>query len=185
VIIDYIESNTVVTILEQAQCQQQEYEQSHIFLNNLTTKLPWTELIVVDNGKVHQVWCLVCTKIEGWDKFFAPKLDLLWKHGGIQKAIKDILRFANKGEFYTTQDCQYLKNEVLFLDMERDTIAKQIVVREMLKWNKKNLFNFLAFTSCREMGLSYPITRIWRTLSNFSMCPIFSTNIGSWTLNGA
>jgi hypothetical protein len=39
------------------------------------------------NGKMHQVRCKVCNKIEGKEKLLAPNLDSLWKHGSKKKII--------------------------------------------------------------------------------------------------
>jgi NAD-dependent SIR2 family protein deacetylase len=38
------------------------------------------KLVVDAHGKVHQVKCTICTKIEGKEKLLAPKLNSLWKH---------------------------------------------------------------------------------------------------------
>jgi hypothetical protein len=44
---------------------------------------------------------------------------------------------AKKGEYYTALDCQHLKNEVLFLAIGRDTVAKQIAAGTTLEQKKK------------------------------------------------
>ncbi len=46
----------------------------------------WVESIIIEDGKVHQVKCKVCSKIERKDKLLAPKLDNFWKHSGRKKA---------------------------------------------------------------------------------------------------
>jgi hypothetical protein len=39
------------------------------------------------NEKVHDVKCKICSKIEGTEKLLTPKLDNLWKHGGMSKIL--------------------------------------------------------------------------------------------------
>jgi hypothetical protein len=89
------------------------------------------------DGKVYQVRCLVCTKVDGRGKLLASKLDTLWKHGGRRKAHVDIPGVAKKGEFYMALDCTHLKNEVLFLARGQDTVLEQIVAGTTLERKKK------------------------------------------------
>lgn len=53
-----------------------------MFQDAWSAKLPWAKFFVDVNGKVHQVRCKVCNKIEQKEKILAPKLDSLSKHGG-------------------------------------------------------------------------------------------------------
>jgi hypothetical protein len=39
------------------------------------------------NEKVHHVKCKICSKIEGKEKLLAPKLNNLWKHGGMNQIL--------------------------------------------------------------------------------------------------
>jgi hypothetical protein len=50
-------------------------------------KFPWAKLVVDAHGKAYQVKCNMYTKIEGKEKFLAPKLNNHWKHNGKRKAL--------------------------------------------------------------------------------------------------
>jgi hypothetical protein len=123
--------------LEERRCRRREYDRSRVFQDIWAAKLPWAKSVLGNDGRVHQVRCLVCTKIEGRDKLLTPKLDSLWKHGGRRRAHTDIPGVAKKGEYYTALDCRHLKNEVLFLAIGRDTVAKQIAAGTTLEQKKK------------------------------------------------
>jgi hypothetical protein len=58
-----------------------------VFHNILNAKLPWAKLILGLNGKVHQVRCKICSKIEGIEKKLSLKLDSLWKHDCNSKCL--------------------------------------------------------------------------------------------------
>jgi hypothetical protein len=75
-------SATVATavVLEERRHQRREYDRSRVFQDIWAAKLPWAKSVLGNDGRVHQVRCLVCTKIEGRDKLLTPKLDSLWKH---------------------------------------------------------------------------------------------------------
>jgi len=91
-------------------------------------------------GKVHQAKCKVYTKIKGKEKFFAPKLDSLWKHSGKKKAFTIIRRLCKADEYHMNKDFSHAKNEHLYCLVKKDTIANQIchVVGE----NKKKSVQF-------------------------------------------
>jgi hypothetical protein len=108
-----------------------------VFQDIWAAKLQWAESVLGNDGRVHQVCCLVCTKIEGRDKLLTPKLDSLWKHGGCRRAHTDIPGVEKKGEYYIALDCRHVKNEVLFLAISRDTVAEQIAAGATLEWKKK------------------------------------------------
>jgi hypothetical protein len=122
---------------EEVRRKRREYERSRVYQDIWAAKLPWVESVVGDDGKVHQVRCLVCTKIEGRNKLFVPKLDTLWKHGGRCKAHTDIPGVAMKREFYMALDCTHFKNEVLFLARGQDTVLEQIIAGTTLERKKK------------------------------------------------
>jgi hypothetical protein len=46
----------------------------------------WAKSIVDDRGKVHQVQCAICLKIEGKERLLVPKLNKLFKHASRFKA---------------------------------------------------------------------------------------------------
>jgi len=71
-----------------------EYEQSRVF----KCKTPMAKLMLGLNGKVHHVKCKICSKIEGKKKLLAPKLDNLWKHGGMSKILVIIPNVCKVGE---------------------------------------------------------------------------------------
>jgi hypothetical protein len=48
--------------------------------------LPWAKSIVNDRGKVHQVQCAICLKIEGKERLLVPKFNRLFKHASRLKA---------------------------------------------------------------------------------------------------
>ncbi len=63
------------------------YEMNMHFQDFWVIKLPWAKSILGSNGKVVQVWCEVCSLIDGKDKLLVVKLDSLWKHAGYRKAL--------------------------------------------------------------------------------------------------
>jgi hypothetical protein len=48
---------------------------------------PLVELVVGAHEKAYQVTCNMYTKIEGKEKFLAPKLNNHWKHDGKRRAL--------------------------------------------------------------------------------------------------
>jgi hypothetical protein len=71
------EASSMAAMWEEVRHKRREYEWSRVFHDIWAAKLPWAESILGVDGKVHQVRCLVCTKIKGRDKLLAPKLDTL------------------------------------------------------------------------------------------------------------
>jgi hypothetical protein len=134
---DGAEASSATAMREETRRRRREYERARVYQDIWAAKLPWAESVLGNDGKVHQVRCLVCTKIDGREKLLAPKLDTLWKHGGCRKAHVDIPGIAKKGEFFTALDCAHLKNEVLFLAIGRDTVAEQIAAGATLERKKK------------------------------------------------
>jgi len=65
------------------------------------------------DGKVHQVKCKVCNKIEEKNKLLALKLDSLLKHGSRRKALIDIQRVYKTGEYYMNKYLVHIKNKQL------------------------------------------------------------------------
>jgi hypothetical protein len=70
------------TAMEERCRRRRDYEQFRVFQDIWAAKLLWVESVLGNDGRMHQVRCLVCTKIERRDKLFTPKLDSLWKHDG-------------------------------------------------------------------------------------------------------
>jgi hypothetical protein len=48
-----------------------------VFQDVWNAKLPWVEFVVDEQGKVHLMRCKVCSKINGKDKMFSPKIESL------------------------------------------------------------------------------------------------------------
>jgi hypothetical protein len=66
------------------------------------------------NGKVVQVWCKVCSFIDGKDKLLAAKLlDLLWKHARHRKALV-VMSGVKVGEHYFLKSNAHIPNEKLY-----------------------------------------------------------------------
>ena len=38
-------------------------------------KLPWAQVVIAFDGKIHQIICMMCTRIEDEEKLLAPKMD--------------------------------------------------------------------------------------------------------------
>jgi transposase len=90
----------------------------HHFQDTWVAKLPWVEYVVGVDGKVHQVKCKVCSKIEECDKLLVLKLDSLWKHVGHKKVVTLIANVAVK-EYNFLKMNQHVFNECLYVSMGR------------------------------------------------------------------
>jgi len=84
------------------------------FQDSWAAKLPWIESLMGVDGKVTHVKCKVCNIIEGWDKIFVLKLDLLWKHVGQRNATIASTSVAI-GDFYFLKTNQHVLNEKLYV----------------------------------------------------------------------
>jgi hypothetical protein len=71
------ETSAAAETREETRRRRRDYERSRVYQDIWATKLPWAESVLGNDGKVHQVRCLVCTKINGREKLLAPKLDTL------------------------------------------------------------------------------------------------------------
>jgi hypothetical protein len=98
-----------------------------VFQDVWSVKLPWVEFVVDEQGKVHLVKCKVCSKINGKDKMFAPKIESLQKHVGRKKALMVVLGVCGVGEHYKSKDSVHVKNETwLYAIARKDSTFKQI-----------------------------------------------------------
>lgn len=52
-----------------------------------STKFPWAKVVIDANGEVHQVQCVVCSRVEGRVKLPVNELDHLCMYAGRRKAI--------------------------------------------------------------------------------------------------
>jgi ribosomal protein S26 len=84
-----------------------------------------TKLVTGEDGKVHQVKCKVCSKIEVKDKLLTFNLNSLWKHkhSGRKKTLVAILGIYKVGKFYMKKYSIHAKNEHLYANVKKDTIA--------------------------------------------------------------
>jgi hypothetical protein len=57
--------------------RKKAYGMNKQFQDIWAIKLPWVEFVMCSNGKVVQVWCKVCSFIDGKDKLLIARLDLL------------------------------------------------------------------------------------------------------------
>ncbi len=48
-------------------------------------KFQWAKLVVGVHGKLHYMWCKICTNVEHREKLLVPKLGVLYKHNGRRK----------------------------------------------------------------------------------------------------
>jgi hypothetical protein len=72
---------------------------------------------------VHKVKCKVCSKIEWKDKLLTLKFDNFWKHNGRRKALVVIPGVCKVRKFYMKKNSIYDKNEHLYANVKKHTIA--------------------------------------------------------------
>lgn len=89
-------------------------------------KLPWVDSILGLDGKVYQIKCNVSSKIKVKEKLFTPKLDNRWKHDGKRKALIVIPNVCKTRKFYMNKDFVHAKDEHLYANVNKDTIANQV-----------------------------------------------------------
>jgi hypothetical protein len=77
-------------------------------------KFPWAESIMGSKGKVIQVWCKVCSLIDGKDKLLVTKFDSPWKHASCHKALVP-LPMAKVWEHYFLKFNAHGVNENIYL----------------------------------------------------------------------
>ncbi len=59
---------------------KQNYEAINFFKDKMTTKPPWVELFIREDGSLHIVKCRICIEVEKKDKLFACKWDFLYEY---------------------------------------------------------------------------------------------------------
>ncbi len=57
--------------------RKKAYEMNMHFQDTWVVKLSWAKSVLGSNGKVVQIWCKVCSLIDGKNKFMVAKLDSL------------------------------------------------------------------------------------------------------------
>jgi hypothetical protein len=65
------------------------------------------------NGKVVQVWCKVCSFINGKDKLLIAKFDSFWKHARCHKTLVAMLG-VKVGEHYFLKSNAHVANKKLY-----------------------------------------------------------------------
>jgi hypothetical protein len=108
---------------------------SRHFQDSWAAKLPWAEAVMGADGRITQVWCKICSDIEGREKLFVPKIDSLYKHAGRRKALVDMGK-VRRGEHYYLGTNQHVKNECIFFAKGGQTIIQQVLkgVTKERKW---------------------------------------------------
>ncbi len=84
-----------------------------------SAKLPQVEFVVGVDGKVHQVKCKVCSKIQGKEELLALKLDSLWKHCGRRKTLTNVRGVCKVSEYYMNKDSIHTKIEWLYVIVKK------------------------------------------------------------------
>lgn len=110
---------------------------------------PWAEPTTVDaDGQVTQVHCTICSKIEGREMLYVPKIDNLWKHTGqnsVEKAM--VNKKVVKGHsIFQGQQAMRGTQSFCFLILPILSSAK---LSPLSPWKEsKNWFNLLWFLLC-------------------------------------
>jgi hypothetical protein len=91
-------------------------------------------------GKVVQVWCKVCTQIEGRKKLSVLKIDSLWKHVGRCKALVAMPR-VKVGERYFLKINAHAINGKLYFAKGLKIVLQQVV--KGATWVNLLLFEWL------------------------------------------
>jgi len=99
-------------------------------------KLPWAKSMFGSNGKVAQIWCKVCTQIEGKQKLLVPKLYCLWKHVSCFGSHASVKRWGSL--FLKTN--VHVANEKLYFATSAKTLLQ--VVHGAIVERKKKMFNY-------------------------------------------
>jgi hypothetical protein len=78
-----------------------------------TTKFPWAEPIIREDGKMYHVKCQICIKVQNRKKLLVPKFDGLHKHSGRWKC-KHAKLGEKVGDYYTNFDTQHARNSCIY-----------------------------------------------------------------------
>jgi hypothetical protein len=99
-------------------------------------KVPWAKFVVGSNGKATQIWCKVCTQIEGKQKLLVPKLHCLWKHVGCLGSHASDKRWGSL--FFKTN--VHVANEKFYFTTSAKTLLQQVAHGAIVE-RKKKMFN--------------------------------------------
>jgi hypothetical protein len=70
----------------------------------------WAKPIVNDEGKVHQMCCMIFTSMKGKENLEGPKLDSSFKHVG-HKKCKRFMPKVDACSYYVNNNLGHSKNE--------------------------------------------------------------------------
>jgi hypothetical protein len=66
------------------------YDASRKFQDKWTSKVPWVELFIRENGSLHIIKCRTCNKLKRKDELLVSRWDFLCKHVGHKKDNKNM-----------------------------------------------------------------------------------------------
>jgi hypothetical protein len=66
---------------------KRSYDKFQVFQNSWATKFPWVESVLGEDFQVLLMESMICSIVEGKDKFLSSKLNTLQKHVGRKKNI--------------------------------------------------------------------------------------------------
>jgi hypothetical protein len=104
-----------------------------------------------EDGRMHHVWCKICTNVEWREKLLVPKLDGFYNHSGRRKC-KHAKPGLKVGEYYTSLHNQHAKNECIYGIIGLDSILEQVLNVKKAK-KRKNTSSLLLFSIfCNKAG---------------------------------
>jgi hypothetical protein len=89
------------------------YDKFQIFQNSWVAKFPWVESILGEELQVLLVKSMICSIVEGKDKFLSLKLDTLQKHVGRNFFFVDFIGIVI-GDSYYNKESTHAENEKLY-----------------------------------------------------------------------
>jgi len=79
-----------------------------------------------EDGLIQGVNCLICNAMERRSKFLKTKYNTFTKYVGRHKALKDITRVAQKGNWYYSKDYAHAKNAILYVAHGPQTVHQLV-----------------------------------------------------------
>jgi len=115
---------------------QRSYEKTRVFQDTWACHFPWVEIVVGEDGLVAQVWCKICSNIEGKTKLLTPKFDTLQKHVRHCKATIPSSNIVVEDYFYY-KDFAHAKNERTYFVHNSEFIMTLVQSRiHLVAWKK-------------------------------------------------
>ncbi len=88
----------------------------------------WAKMMKNVSSEIHKVKSIVYSTVIGQDVMLGPKSNTLEKHTRKIKVVQDMFHLGRKQrEFYVNKKCNHVKNEVIYSQHSRMTIAKQVI----------------------------------------------------------